>query len=87
LWAGIIALFAIAMSVHLHGLYGRLHWPGTDPDKTYGEIINILHIDSMVVAAFALGLSIICLLKGNRILCTISLVLSFGALMISMILC
>ena len=84
-WAGIIALLSIVMSVHLHHLYGRLHWPGTDPQRTRIAILDILHFDSFLVAIFALGLSILCLIKGNRILGLITLSFSIGALMNSMI--
>ena len=85
IWAGLIAPLTIAMSFHLHQLYGRLHWPGTDPQETRAAILDILHLDSFLVAIFALGLSIFCLVKGNRLLGLVALALSIGAVMNSMI--
>ena len=85
IWAGLIALLGIVLSVHFHMLYGRLHWPGADPQKTRVAILDTLHLDSFLVAVFALGLSIFCLTRGNRILGLVALVLSIGAVMNSMI--
>lgn len=85
IWAGAIALLTIAMSFHLHRLYGRLHWPGTDPQKTRAAILETLHLDAFLVALVALGLSILCLARGNRILGFLVLILSIGAIMNSLI--
>jgi hypothetical protein len=49
------------------------------------EILTILHRDSFLIAVFAVGLSILCLARGNRILGYIALVLSIGAVFNSMI--
>ena len=85
IWAGLIALLGIVLSFHLHVLYGRLHWPGADPQKTRFAILDTLHLDSFLVAVFALGLSVFCLIRGNRILGLVALVLSIGAVVNSMI--
>ena len=82
IWAGLVALLSIAMSFHLHVLYGVVH---SHPREAMLEILTILHRDSFLIAVFAVGLSILCLVRGNRILGYIALVLSIGAVFNSMI--
>lgn len=85
MWAGVIAILSIVMSFHLHLLYGRLHWPGQNLQATRLAILDILHLDSMLVAVFAVALSVLCIVKGNRILGIIALALSIGAVMNSLV--
>ena len=84
-WNGVLAFLCIVMSVHLHWLYGRLHWPGANAEETRIAILDILHLDSFLVALLAIALSIACTIKGSRILGIIALALAIGALMNSFI--
>jgi len=85
LWPGLAALACILLSVHLHQLYGRLHWPGSNPAATRTAILDILHLDSMFLAALSVVLAAYGLIKGHRILGLLALALSIGAVMNSLI--
>jgi hypothetical protein len=59
---GLLAIFLAIASLVFHYLYGYYHWPLTVSPQT----LDILHITSVILAAMALTLSLLCLLKKRR---------------------